>query len=236
VLGLLRFLIFFVVLAGLLAFVALPALAAPLLTQMVRDAGLRANELSVSVGYFDPSLLIGRSERLRIEARGVSLGPATADGLDLTLGGVDLFGRTFATISGNIRDIELSAGGLAVTVDRVDIDGPAQAAAVTGYFTPAQSIEIVRQSAQRVGVSLQDVRLVDGAIRLRLAGFETRASVAVDGGALVLRPQVGPRLLLLQPAPSDPWRLTEAWITTDGLVVRGVIDAAALARIARDAR
>jgi hypothetical protein len=80
------------------------------------------------------------------------------------------------------------------------------------------------------------VRLVEGAIRLRLGDVETRATITVDGGAIVLRPQAGPRLLLLQPAPSDPWRLTDAWISDEGLSLRGVVDAAALARVAREAR
>lgn len=235
-LALLRFVVFFAVLAAGLAFVVLPALASPLLTQMVRDAGLRATELNVTVGYFDLGLLVGRPERLRIEAQGVTLGPATVGGLDLTLGDADLFGRTFDSISGNVRDIELSAGGLDVAVDRVDITGAAEAASVTAHLTPEQSAELVRQSARHVGLSLHDVRLVDGTIRLRLGGVDTSATITVDGGAIVLRPQAGPRLLLLQPAPSDPWRLTDAWISDEGLSLRGVVDAAALARVARDAR
>ncbi|MDQ3937134.1 MAG: hypothetical protein M3253_00460 [Chloroflexota bacterium] len=231
--GFLRFLLFFVVVVGLLVLVALPALASPVLTQMVRDAGLRADDARVTVGYFDVGLVVGRAERMRIEADGAVLGPARVGGLDLALGGVDLFDRTFQTVHGNMRDMTLVAGGLDVAIDRVEIAGPARAATVTGFFSPQQSIEIIRQSARRIGLTLDDVRLVDDGVRLRLGGFETRATIGVDGGALVLRPQVGPPVLLLQPAPSDPWRLTEAALSRDGLVVSGVVDAAALAEVAR---
>jgi len=40
--------------------------------------------------------------------------------------------------------------------------------------------------------------------------------------------------LLLQPAPSDPWRLTEAHVTPDGVTLRGIVDVAAIARRVRD--
>jgi hypothetical protein len=234
--GLLRFLLFFALLVGLLVFVALPALASPLLGQLVRDAGLQADRLSVSVPYFDPGLIVGQPSRLRLEAGDVELGPATAAGLDLTLGEVDLLGRTFESVRGNVRDTELTAGGLNVAVDRIDIEGPATQARVTAHFAPDQAADILRQSARRVGVALDDVRLVDDAVRLRVAGFEARATVAVEGGALVLRAEHLPALLLLQPAPSEPWRLTEASVSSDGLTVSGVVDAAALARVARESR
>ena len=40
---------------------------------------------------------------------------------------------------------------------------------------------------------------------------------------------VGGLLVLLQPAPSDPFRLEEAWITGDGMNVRGTVDMQRLA-------
>jgi hypothetical protein len=228
--GLLRFLLFFSVLVGLLVLVGVPAAASPVLTQMVRDAGLRADEMTVSVAYFDPSLLWGRSEELTIQARGARLGPATAGGLDIALGDVALLDRTFESISGNVRDIALRAGGLDVLVDRIEIDGPAQAASVAAYLTPEQSAAVVRQAAALVGVELRDVVLVDGAVRVRLGPVTTEAALSVEGGALVLTPPIGPALLLLQPAPSDPWRLTGAQVSRDGVVLRGVVDAEAIAR------
>jgi hypothetical protein len=54
----------------------------------------------------------------------------------------------------------------------------------------------------------------------------------VRGGALVLFPGVAgaPAVPLVQPAPADPWQLEEAWISDDGLNVRGVVDTTRLAR------
>ena len=227
--GLLRFLLFFGTLVGLIVFVAVPTLASPLLTQMVRDAGLRADEMRVSIAYFDPSLFTVRTQRMRIEATGVDLGPATARGLDLSLGDVALLDRTFETITGNVRDVHLRAGALDVTVDRVEIDGPASAASVAAHFTAGQTAEVVRQAAGRLGVEVRDVRLRDGAIEINLAGFRSRGSLSVEGGALILRSELGPALVLIQPAPADPWRLTGAVVAADGVTIRGVVDAETLA-------
>jgi hypothetical protein len=55
----------------------------------------------------------------------------------------------------------------------------------------------------------------------------------VRGGALVLDPGIGGTIVLLQPAPSDPYQLDEAWLTADGLNVRATIDVNRLTRQVR---
>jgi hypothetical protein len=67
-------------------------------------------------------------------------------------------------------------------------------------------------------------------------GIEVGASVSVEGGALVLRPQFGPPIVLLQPATSDPWRLEEAYVSPAGITVRGTFDATRLAEVVTGSR
>jgi hypothetical protein len=231
--GFLRFVIFFGTLVALLVLVGVPAVASPLLTQMVRDEGLRADDMRVTVAFFDPTLLLARTERLRIEATGVDLGPAHALGMDLSLGRVALLDRTFESITGNVREVSLRAGGMDITVDRVEVDGPAEAANVAAHFTPAQSSAVVRQAARLIGFGLDDVHLLNGRVEIELAGVRTGGTLSVEGGALVLRPQIGPTLLLIQPAPTDPWRLTDVRVAPDGVTISGVVDAESLARRVR---
>jgi hypothetical protein len=88
---------------------------------------------------------------------------------------------------------------------------------------------LVKAGRQRMGVPLDDADLVDGGLRLTVGGFEVGAGISVEGGALVLRPQIGPPILLIQPATSDPWRLEDAYVTPSGITVRGTVDAARLA-------
>jgi hypothetical protein len=225
----LRFAVFFIALVGLLVYVVLPAVAAPLLTQMLRDQGLRGDDLNVSVDYFDPSLLAGRAQRLTVRGNNIELPPALVGRLELILGGVSLLDRSFESIDGQLHDVTLAAGGLTVEVASIELAGPATSASATGRFTPEQAQQLVERAAARAGFELDEVRLIEGGLRLSRAGIETGAAIAVRGGALILSPEVGQPVLLIQPAPSDPWRLSDAVVSTAGVSVSGTVDAAALA-------
>jgi hypothetical protein len=56
-------------------------------------------------------------------------------------------------------------------------------------------------------------------------GVAADALVEVRGGALVLVPTRGEGgVALIQPAPSDAWQLSEAWVSDEGLNLRGTVD------------
>jgi hypothetical protein len=226
--GLFRFLVFLVLLVSLLVFVVVPAVASPLLTQMVRDMGLRADDLRVSIGSFDPALLGGRTSELRIEGTNVLIPPATVEQLDLTFGDVSFIERDFATVRGQLNGVLLTAGGTALRVNSVQVDGPAHEARATGHFTAEESELLVRSAAERAGIQLDGVRFVSGGLRVNVGGLEAGARVNVQGGALVLDAGFGPPVVLLQPAPADPWRLNEAYVTSTGIAVSGLVDATRL--------
>ena len=228
--GLVRFLAFAVLLVALLVFVVVPVVASPLLTQMVRDMGLEADELEVSIESFDPSLFAGRTAKLRMQGTNVVLSPALVEELDLTFGQVAFVERTFESIRGELRGVRVDAGGLTLNVSSVQISGPAREASVAVHFNAQEAEEMLRDAARRAGIGLEEVRFVDGGVRVGLAGTEVRARVDVLGGALVLQPQAGPPMLLLQPAPSDPWRLSEAYVSSSGITVNGIVDATRLAQ------
>jgi len=229
VLRLLRFVLFFVAVVAVLVFLILPAVVSPLLTQYVRDLGVRADELNVTVDTFDPALLSGRAARLRIEGTNVEIGPATVGDLDITFGNVSLFDRSFQSLNGQLDDVVVAGGGLAAAARQVNVLGPAASATATGEFDSDQSEKMVKLAAQRAGVTLDSARLVDGGLRLTVGGIEVGARISVEGGALVLRPTLGGPVLLLQPASSDPWQLDEAYVSPDGITVRGTVDARRIA-------
>lgn len=228
--GVIRFLAFAVLLVALLVFVVAPAVASPLLSQMVRDMGLAADDVEVTIEAFDPSLFAGRSQKVRVRASSAILYPATIEQLDLTFGDVSFFERTFQTVRGELRGVVLTAGGLALSVSEVTLGGPAHEVQAAARLTAAETEEMVHSAAQRVGIVLDDVRFAGGGLRVTLSGVEVAARVDVAGGALVLTPEAGPQLLLLQPAPADPWRLTEAYVTSDGITINGAVDASRLAQ------
>ncbi|HWH23673.1 MAG TPA: LmeA family phospholipid-binding protein [Candidatus Limnocylindria bacterium] len=222
--GFLRFVVFAVLLVGLLVLVVVPMVASPLLAQVLRDAGFEADEVSVQINPLDPSLLSGRAERVHIRASNVQIEQANIGDLDLILGGVSLSDRSFETVSGVLRDVSLRAGGLSLLADSVRLDGPSDATAVTGYLGAVEAGQLIADAARRHGLVLDDVELENGRLKLRSGGVKLGAEVAVRGGALVLQPDNGPQVLLLQPAPAEPWRLSEVWIGSDGVNIRGVVD------------
>ena len=226
--GLTRFLVFAAVLVALLVFVVVPVLASPVLTQMVRDMGLQADDLEVSIDSFDPALFGGRASKVRVVGDNVALGLATVEEMNLVFGNVAFMERTFQTLSGELRGVTVNAGGVTLRVSSVQVDGPAGEARATGHFTSAQGVELVHAAAERAGIRLDSVRFVEGGLRVSLAGIETGARANVQGGALVLDLDIGPPVVLLQPAPTDPWRLSEAYVTRTGIAVTGVVDATRL--------
>jgi hypothetical protein len=225
----LGFLLFFVVVAGAMLFLAVPLIVNPMLTQAVRDMGVQADDLRVSVDTLDPALLSGRAGHVRVQGTDVHIGRATVGSLDLTLGEVSFIDRTFGSVDGQLQDVAVSAGGLSASADQVDVAGPSNEASATGKFDGAQSEDLVKAAAKKMGIPLDDAQLVDGGLRLTVGGLEVGAGISVEGGALTLRPQIGPPILLIQPAPSDPWRLVEAYVSPSGITVRATVDAAKLA-------
>jgi hypothetical protein len=226
---LLRFVVFFALVAGLLTFVLLPAAISPLLTQYVRDMGLKADDLQVSVDTFDPAILSGRAGSVRVYATNVEIGRATVRQLDLTFDDVSFFDRSFRSVDGQMDDVMVAGGGVSAQASQVSVAGPAGQATATGQFDSQESEDLVKAAARRVGVSLDGAQFVNGGLRLTSHGISVNAGISVEGGALVLRPAIGDPILLIQPQTSDPWQLDEAFVTPSGITVRGTVDAARFA-------
>ena len=228
--GFLRFLAFFAVLAAVLVLVVLPLAAGPVLAGMVRDMGLRSDSLQVSVALFDPSLLLGHSRSIHLSAGDVDLAPAAVGSLDLTLGDVAFFDRTWGTVQGEMHDVSLTTGGQTFTVDELTVSGPAEAASATARINATETEALIRFAAEREGLPLDDVRFTNSGVTVTSHGVETQGQLVVRGGALVLLSGTGTGgVALIQPAPSDGWRLEEAWISDEGLNIRGTVDTTVLA-------
>jgi hypothetical protein len=225
----LRFLAFFVLLAAVLILVVLPLALSALLTQQVRDAGLRSETLQVNLALFDPSLLFGRSKRISLEATNVEVTGGQIGTLSLGLNNADYFDQSFETVSGTVGDIAVRIGGEELSASEIAIDGPADEAGATARLSTEEAERLVRAAARRTGITLDSVALNGSGMTVRIRGLEATAGVAVRGGALLLEPRGADAIVLVQATPSDPWRLEEAWVSDSGLNVRATIDFATLA-------
>lgn len=227
----LRFVVFFVLLAAAFVLVGLPLVLSPVLTQIARNAGLQAQTLDVTVAPFDPTLLLGRARKVTLVASGVDLSPAQIGNVNVSVGNASYFDRSFDTVSGELDDVTLEvSGGDTVHIGNVKIDGPSDAASATAHLSAADTDKLIRLAAQRAGIQVDEVTVADSGVTVKVSGVESTARLSVNGGALVLDPGVGGAIVLLQPAPSDPWSLQEAWVSADGLNVRGVVDFTRLAK------
>ena len=227
--ALLRFVAFFVLLVAVLVLVVLPLALSVLLTQQVREAGLRSATLQVNLALFDPSLLVGRSRRVTLEATNVELTGGTIGSLDLGLINADYFDQSFERVSGRLGDIAVTIGGEELSATEITVDGPTRSAGATARLSAGEAERLVRAAARRAGVTLDSVSLTGSGMTVRIRGIEASAGVAVRGGALLLQPRGTDAIVLVQAAPSDPWRLEEAWVSDDGLNVRATIDFATIA-------
>lgn len=227
--GFLRFLVFSVVLVALMVLVLVPLVASPLLAQMVRDMGLRSETLDVNVELLDPSLLTGHSRSMRVVAGDAELQSARIGLLNVALTDVSFFDRTWRGVTGELREVVITLDGEAYGVSSIRLDGPARAAVATARLSRLEAEALVRFAARREGLPVDGVRLTDTGMIVTVSGIEGTAQVRVRGGALVLAPDIGGNVVLFRPAPSDPLELSEAWVSAEGLNVRGIVDTTRLA-------
>ncbi len=229
--GFLRFVALFVALVAFLGLVAVPLVATPVLTGMVRDMGLRSDTLRVSVELFDPLVFIGRSRAVHVEATNVDVAPAGIGRMDIVLRDVSFLDRTWGSVDGELTDLRLTSGGQTFTASTVIVSGDQDEARATARLTDAQVQEIVRFAARRQGVAMDSVALTAEGVRVTTGGVSTLGRLEVRAGTLILAPGSGQQpIVLIQPQASDSLRLEEAWISDGALNVRGVVDTAVLTR------
>jgi hypothetical protein len=226
--GFLRFLVLFVGLGAVLVLVVLPLALSPVLTQQVREMGLRSETLQVSVAMFDPLLVLGRSKLVSLEATGVDVASGRIGRLELALANASYFDRSYETVSGQLTDLDVTIGNETFGASEIAIEGPAEAAAATIRMSEAEATQLIKAAARRAGLTVDDVQLTDSGVRVAVRGLETAANVAVRGGALVIDTEASEPIVLVQPATSDPWRLEEAWVSAESLNVRGTVDVESL--------
>ncbi|MEJ7751508.1 MAG: hypothetical protein WKF46_01035 [Candidatus Limnocylindrales bacterium] len=224
--GLIKFAAFSAVLIALLVFVVIPVVAGPIISGLARDAGVQGDDLDVSVDLFGPSIFTGRAPSVRVQADDVMVPRAVIGRVDVTLTDVSPSDRSFASISGTLHEVRVSGpGGLEMVVQSIDLEGPAEATRATGSMDRTASEELVREIAGQAGVAVDAVTLRDGSLTIERDGQATQAQLRVAGDALILQPAGTDPVVLLAPAPSESWRLSDVRITPHGMMVDVTVDA-----------
>jgi len=224
--GLIKFAAFSALLIALLVFVVIPVVAGPIISGLARDAGVQGDDLDVSVDLFGPSVLTGRVPSVRVQADDVEVPRAVIGRVDVMLTDVSPSDRSFASISGTLHEVQVRGpGGLAMVVQTIDLEGPAEATRATGSLDRTASEQLIREIAGQAGVEVDGVILRDGSLTIDRDGQAAEARLRVAGDALILEPAGADPVVLLAPAPSESWRLRDVRVTPAGMMVDLTVDA-----------
>jgi hypothetical protein len=225
----LRFVLFGAVAVALVVFVAVPLLAGPILSSMVRDAGFAGQDLHVGVNLVGTGILSGRAESVHVQARNINVPHGMVGDMDLTLHDVSAMDRSFSAVSGTLHDVHVSGpNGIPVVVNTVDLSGPATTAQARGTISGPDAERLVSAAAAASGTKVDSVRLSQGGLTVSSGGRTTQARLRVAGRALILDHE-GASTVLVAPAPSEDWHLEGVSITPTSIQVDLEVDVRALA-------
>lgn len=228
--ALVRFVIFTAALIAFVVIVVVPAIAGPMLSGAVRDAGFAGDDVEVSVDLVGPAILSGKVPSVHFQADDVVLSEGRVGRVDVTLQGVSLSDRSFESVSGTLERIQVKGpSGRQLMVETLELDGPAAETRGRGRVGVADARTLVMQVARDAGIQVDDVTLEDGHIVLTQAGTTFDARLRVAGEALILERSGADAAVLVAPAPSEAWRLRDVRITPDGLEVDLTMDTRTLA-------
>jgi hypothetical protein len=230
--GLIR-LIVTLALAGAVLWVALPVAASTVASVAVGAAGLRGDDVSVSVGADPPlKLLLLEADTLRIQSGPSSWRGVTFGKLHLTFTGLRL-GAGPGTVEGRLDRVEFpdTRGGV-LRAETVLVSGAAATPDVRVQFPAADIQSLVGRAlpADLAAVATLIELVPPDQVRIHsaLGDIVGRLLLGPDGHlVLVLNvPGVGSATIaILEPGSALPLQLTSVELDDGSLVLRGTVDA-----------
>lgn len=223
-----------VIVAGIVF--GLPALASAVITGGLTAAGLHADDTTVTVTSDPPTDLVGlRADHVEVRATRAEFRGMDIGALDLVLTGVDLVGRSAATVAGTLRDVTLPAAGTPAAegtlptaatggahLDRIILSGRAGAISAMTVIANAEAETLIADAVERTsGFRPTSVTLTaPDALRVKV-GTTIRGHFLVTAtGDLAVEIDegigAGTRLVVVKGGPDLPLRLTDVEVTSAG--------------------
>lgn len=220
--GFLGFVLLLLAALVLAALVIVPVVARPIVADAVR-AALPFGDQPVDVEIdLDPvGLLLGTIERIHVTGRGLEAEGARIGELDMTVTDVSTTSRTFRTASGRLQNVELPfVQSSTLVINSIELDGPYGDVDAVALLDVRASLALVGNAFGDAGVAVEQLELIDGGVAFTILGQRAEAPLGVDAGALVL-PDVGGGgpLVIVEPGPDDPWRITGVSVTPAGFAI-----------------
>jgi hypothetical protein len=210
-----------------------PPIAERLVSIGLGTAGLRSDDLDVSIRADPPlELALGHADRVVVRGRNVAWHEYHADGVHLALDDVDLLGGSAARTTGELTGVELPGAEPRGSGATVEIAGRGPSASVT-ITIDRSTAEAMAAAAfeRRTGIRPSSTTIREpNVIRFTTGQIDGSGAITIgpDGSLGVATPQG--RVIVLEPGASDPIRLTGVDVENNDLVLTGTVDVASLIR------
>jgi hypothetical protein len=225
------------ILAVIMVFVGIwfggPPIAERLVSIGLGSAGLRSDDLDVSVQADPPlELALGHADRVVVTGRDIAWHEYHADAVHLALDDVDLLDRSAARTAGELTGVQLPGTEPPGSRATVEIAGRGPSASVT-ITIDRSTAEAMAAAAfeQRTGIRPSSTTLREpNVIRFTAGQIDGSGAITIgpDGSLGVATPQG--RVIVLEPGASDPIGLTGVDVENNDLVLTGTVDVASLMR------
>ena len=104
-------------------------------------------------------------------------------------------------------------------ITSIELDGPYGDVAAVAMLDVRASLAVIGNAFADAGVAVDGLELIDRGIAFSILDQRVEVPLAVDAGALVLPDVLGGPLVVVEPGPDDPWRLTGVRVTTSGFEI-----------------
>jgi hypothetical protein len=147
--------------------------------------------------------------------------------MDVTLGKVDLLGRTIGTVDGTLTGVSISVThGDPITAEQVTLTGSAAATQATLKLSPAEARALAVAQLAAQGLTAAVTLTAPNRVTIKVAGKTVAAHLEAADGILLLVPDAPgvPIVPLISPGAGNPFRVTGASIAADGVTLTGTVD------------
>ena len=220
--GFLGFVVLLLAALAVAALVIVPIVARPMVADAVRVAlPFEDQPVDVEVDLNPVGLLLGSIDRIHVTGSGLEAEGARIGEMDMTVTDVSTTTRRFRTASGHLRGVELPfLQSQTIVITAIDLDGPYGDVDAVANLDVRASLALVGNAFADAGVAVEEVELIDGGVALTLFGQRVEVPIGVDQGALVLPDVAGSgQVVIAEPGPDDPWRLTGVRVTRSGFAI-----------------
>ena len=203
------------------ALVIVPVVARPIVADTVREALPFGDQpVDIEVELNPLGLLAGTIDRIHVTGAALRVEGAVVGELDMTVTDVSTVNRRFRTASGRLRDVQLPfVQSETLTITSIELDGPYGDVAAVALLDVRASLAMIGNAFADAGLAIEGLELIDGGVAFVVLDQRVEVPLAVDAGALVLPEVLGGPLVVVEPGPDDPWRLTGVRVTTSGFEV-----------------